>query len=243
MSRARKIADAERTAIILDLIGAGRFPLPDEAMPPASVVLEEVAPHTGWVKRLADVLVLGVWQASGQRLDGYEVKASRADLRKELADLTKHQAVARYCDTWTLVAWDDAVLQDAGTIPDSWGITITHEVNGERELLVKRKPAKRLPDPWPRGFVCSMVRNAYQQSPGAEFVGRACADAYAKGMKAGRDWEVHEWRELLNAVCTHLYGENRSAWPRDLVWNVTPEKARKVLHDHFEQLPLHAASR
>jgi len=122
MSRRQTRIDAvERTVMMVDLL---RQSYPAERNGILShVVIEEVAPGTGWAatQRWADMLALSVWPSKGLTLDGYELKASRSDLRRELADPTKHEAVAQYCDTWSLVAWDEGVLVDG--IPNWWGIT------------------------------------------------------------------------------------------------------------------------
>ena len=224
MSRPRRVGDAERTAIMLDLIGVGHLAPNDTSMPPASVALEEVAPTTGWVQRLADVLVLGVWKKTGQRLDGYEIKASRADLKRELADLTKHEAVAQYCDTWTLVAWDEDVVYTGDAdhtlqlwpgIPESWGITVTVEVDGDRQLEVRRKPATRVPVPWPRSFVCSLVRNAYQQSPGAAYLARAVSEATNHANHHAERQRRADLLGTLEPLNRFLYGNAGWNWPAE----------------------------
>lgn len=227
MSELRRIPDVERTATMLDLIGC-RFS-GGRGMSMANVVLEEVAPGTGFygASRYADVLVLGVWKSSGQRLDGFEVKASRADLKKELSDLSKHHALARYCDSWTLVAWDEKVLVDG--IPKDWGVMVTRDGTSGREIQVQRKAAKRTPEPWPRQFVCSLVRNAFQQAPGGALVGRACAAARDVGHKDGRYVEAAEWRNALKALQVALFGKDTWKWPpeakvREVVFQMAAER-------------------
>jgi hypothetical protein len=199
------------------------------------VVIEEVAPGTGWsgTSRWADVLALSVWPSKGRTLDGYEIKASRADLKKELADLSKHEALARYCNTWTLVVWDETVLIDDG-IPEWWGILKTAEsADGTRELNEVRKAQKREPEPWPRAFVCSLVRNAFQQSPGAAYVARACVEAARRGRDDGRRAAEGEIQDLLEPVARLLYGRDRWKWPahdpEDVVKAVTERLTQGVL--------------
>ena len=209
MSKARRISDVERTATMLDLI---HRLYPSNGVSLSHVVIEEVAPTTGWARRWADVVVLGVWPSNGLKLDGYEVKASRADLKRELADPAKHRAVARYCDTWSLVVWDDAVLVDG--IPEDWGIIKTaDDDNGERYLEDVRKPAKRTPEPWPRDFVCSLVRNAFEQSPGAAYLARACAASYRQGQHSGeiaaKSFARQQWEKLAGTI----YGSDHWKWP------------------------------
>lgn len=213
MSKPRRFDDVERTAVMLDLVRR-RYPA-DEGMSLSHVVLEEVAPGTGWVRfqRFADVLALGVWPSKGLTLDGYEVKASRADLKRELAELTKHQALARYCDSWWLVAWDEAVLIDG--IPEEWGILLTADDDDGRKLVVKRKATARTPEPWPRAFICSLVRNAFHQSPGAAYVARACVEAHRRGVRDAETTARLDRDEAARAVAVAIYGENSWKWPKE----------------------------
>jgi hypothetical protein len=211
----RRIPDAERTATMLDLVRRRYEGDHEEKMSLSHVVVEEVAPSTGFnrVSRWADVLVLSMWRSNGLTLDGYEIKASRADLKKELADPSKAEALARYCDSWTLIAWDDAVLVEG--VPESWGIITTVDGEYGRELTQQRKAVTRTPEPWPRTFVCSLVRNAYQQSPGAAFVARACLEARDKSFRAGKDAERGEWKHALHPLAAALYGNNSWHWPAE----------------------------
>jgi hypothetical protein len=212
MSKLRRIPDAERTATMLDLLRR-RYEGDHSGMSLSHVVVEEVAPSTGFANRWADVLVLSVWRSKGLTLDGFEIKASRADLKKELADPSKAEAVARYCDSWTLLAWDDSVLVEG--IPDGWGIITTTEGKHGRELSEQRKAAKRTPEPWPREFVCSLVRNAYQQSCGAAFVARACVEASKKGVADGRYIERAQYKADMAKLATALYGKDSWRWPAE----------------------------
>jgi hypothetical protein len=213
VSKPRYVHAIERTCTMLDLVRS-IYPA-GGGMSLSHVVIEEVAPGTGWsaANRWADVLALSVWPSKGMTVDGYEIKASRADLKKELADPSKHQAVARYCDTWTLVVWDETVLLDDG-IPEWWGILTTIEGTDEtRELKEVRKAQKREPEPWPRAFVCSLVRNAFQQSPGAAYVARACVEAARRGRDDGRRAAESETYNLLAPLASLLYGTDRRDWP------------------------------
>lgn len=180
VSHAAPKSDAERTAIMLDLLHreyeGGRTDLA-----PPYVLIEEVAPGTGFsgANRYADVLALSTWPSRGLTLEGFEMKASKADLRRELADPAKHKAVARYCDEWSLVVYRRSNLEGLD-IPKDWGIWAVDDETGEKLELI-RKPEKRTPDPWPRAFICSLVRNAHMQSPRAAFIARAVSVAEKNG--------------------------------------------------------------
>lgn len=229
MSKRRHVPDAERTAIMVDLL---REMYPIGGMSLSHVVLEEVAPGTGWSggSRWADVLVLSCWHSKGLTLTGYEIKASKADLKKELADPGKHLRLARYCDAWWLVAWDESVLVD--TVPADWGIMLTADGEYGRGLEVKRKAAKRTPEPWPRQFVCSLVRNAFEQSPGVAYVARVVRQATDQGLRDGRQIAESHERQHLEPIAALLYGKDRWKWPegaRD------PEKLIAVAVERLSQ--------
>ncbi len=207
MSRAAIKSDVDRTAIMLDLIHRRYLPAISHQREEPSVryvVMEEVAPGTGWSSsRYADVLVLSCWRSDGHRLDGYEIKASRTDLKRELADPAKHHAIARYCDSWTLVVWDRSILIGL-TIPETWGILVA----GDDDLHKIKKPAKLQPEVWPKAFVCSLVRNAFQQSPGAAYLARACEASYREGQLAGESITQSAMDHQLEPLIRHLYGKD-----------------------------------
>ena len=234
MSKARRIPDIERTATMLDLVHL-IYPehYPDSrVMSQSHVVIEECAPGTGWrhANRYADVLALSVWPSKGLTLDGYEIKASRADLKREVSDLSKHEAVSRYCDTWTLVVWDESMLVDG--IPETWGIVTTREGEHERELVTQRKATKRTPEEWPRGFVCALVRNASEQSPRAAYVARACSEANAHGRSDGRHIEGQRWKALITPLQQALYGKRSWEWPAEAF---DPEHLFKTAAERLSQ--------
>jgi hypothetical protein len=239
VSKPRRIDAIERTATMLDLIRQ-RYPTGD-GMSLSHVVIEEVAPGTGWGSRprWADALALSVWPSKGLTLDGYEVKATRADLKRELADPTKHVSLARYCDAWWLVAWDEGVLVDG--VPESWGILLTRDgEDGERELVVHRKAPPQTPEPWPRAFVCSLVRNAYEQSPGAAYVARACAEAAARGRRDAEYLARNARDEAARAIAVAIYGENSWKWPKEAK---DTERLLRIAAERLTQGTLELAAR
>lgn len=210
MSTAARKGDVERTATMLDLIHR-RYDTTRVDMPPAYVVVEEVAPGTAWGGgRYADVLALSCWKSNGFTLDGYEIKASRADLKRELADPSKSQAMARYCDSWTLVAWDRSILVGF-TIPETWGIMVA----GDGELEKIKKPTKLTPEPWPRSFICSLVRNAHQQAPGAAYLGRACAASWQDGRTQGESIARGDIEHAVKPLGVAIYGKDVWSWPTE----------------------------
>lgn len=186
----------------------------DSGMSRSWVACEEVADGTGWgAGRFADVLAFAIWPSLKNIMIGYEVKASRADLKKELSDLTKHQAIAQFCDEWWLVAWDEKILVDG--IPEDWGILLTRGDDQERELFTHRKAAKREPVAWDRNFVASLVRNAYDQSPRAGHVVRVADVAAREARRQEQSAADGRTRELLKPIARALYGDNEWKWPKE----------------------------
>lgn len=208
MSKGARVEAAERTAIMLDLLRRSIEGEYNEFRLRSHVMIEEVAPSTGWgANRYADVLELGVWPSTGMELHGYEIKATRSDLKRELADPSKHKAVARYCDKWTLIAWDESVIKDLD-IPPTWGITLTKSDGDNRSLEVLRKAPKMVPEAWTRNFVCSLVRNASEQSIGAAYLARAILATHKRAQSEYRHTLDDAAHALTSPLARALYGDN-----------------------------------
>lgn len=103
--------------------------------------------------RTADFLAQDLWEAKGLHLHGHEVKVSRSDLLRELADPSKSQAVKRYCDRWWLVVPDPMIVRN--DLPDGWGL-LAFGANGR--LRVFRRAAALAPDPIPATFRAALLR-------------------------------------------------------------------------------------
>jgi hypothetical protein len=93
-----------------------------------------------WGHRILDAVAVDTWASTGYGLDGYEVKVSRGDLRRELNDLGKAGAWDDVLDTFSIVA-PRAVLKDwqAFGMPADWGVMAASDA-GLRWL---RKPTPR----------------------------------------------------------------------------------------------------
>jgi len=95
-------------------------------------------------KRRADLIwVPTTWQERGQII-GHEVKVSRADVVAELADPTKADAWARYCDRWWLVVSDSALI-DGLPIPDNWGVMAPPSGRRRRTMTIVKDAPKLSP--------------------------------------------------------------------------------------------------
>lgn len=117
------------------------------------IALTQVSSSTGDANNIADVMVLGAWHSSGNELEGFEVKVSRADWLNELKSPGKCQPSKQYCHKWWLVIADPAMVKD-GELPDDWGMMAV--VDGTLKVI---KKAPRLePIPLTIDFVASLLR-------------------------------------------------------------------------------------
>jgi hypothetical protein len=122
---------------------------------PGWQVFTELANGTGArARRRADAVAMGMWPSRGYEIHGYECKISRGDVRKELQDVSKMDAVGKYCDFWWLTVSDPAIT-DGLLVPESWGVLAPRA----RVLRIVRPAKKRKTVPVDRSFVAAMLRS------------------------------------------------------------------------------------
>ena len=132
--------------------------------------------------RTADAVAMGVWPSRGLEIHGFEVKVSRGDLRRELADAAKADEVARYCDRWWLVVGDPKVLDVDEPIPATWGIMVPKgdglRIHREAPLLPENMAVTKA---GMRSFLAVIMKTMWGSTDTAK--DRA---AYAQGVNDGR---------------------------------------------------------
>jgi hypothetical protein len=98
--------------------------------------------------RTADFVALDMWESAGHRIIGHEVKVSRSDWRRELADPTKGEAWAQWCHEWYVVAPRGVVPR--AELPVGWGLIEVTDFAGA-DAVHGTRMAKRSarPDPVP----------------------------------------------------------------------------------------------
>lgn len=184
-------------------------------------IAEEVGLTTGYARRRLDMIVADCYNSNGYRLDGFEIKVSTADLRRELADPDKHIAFFEVIDYYTLVCPPKVVEPVLDIIPKTWGILV---VNDDGTTRYKRRPLalkderpedKRIP----RGFFASFVRAIQEYKPSQ----REMDAEYERGVKDGEENQrrrdgydmrrvqkekekLDEYAKLLNRF--GIYGDN-----------------------------------
>lgn len=117
------------------------------------IALTQVASSTGGANNIADIMILGAWHSSGNLLEGFEVKVSRADWLNEVKDPQKCQASKQYCHKWWLVISDPTMVKE-GELPDDWGMM---SLMGGQLKVIKQAPLL-VPVPLAMDFVASMLR-------------------------------------------------------------------------------------
>lgn len=204
---------------------AARYPKP------AWAFLPQVRNGTGWTRneRYADALAFSLWPSRGLELHGFEIKVSRSDWQRELADPAKADTFSRHADRWWVVAPEGVVLP--GELPATWGYVVA-TLRGDKVVLATRTNAPITPDVdrLPKSFVASVLRAAQRDDPAeaeiAARVYRAVAEqreanektfaARVEGMKQSHAAEVSQLRSTIQRF-ENAAGVRLSDYP----WNGT----------------------
>lgn len=149
-------------------------------------VAEEVGLTTGFSHRRLDMMVLDCYFSNGFRIDGFEIKVSTSDLRRELEDPEKHLAFFDIIDYYTLAVPKGVAEPLMEVIPKRWGILIVNEDGSTR---YKRKPLaledKKADKAIPRGFFASITRAIQSLQPSVQEL----QSEYERGLKEGKEQE------------------------------------------------------
>lgn len=123
------------------------------------IPLTQVASSTGGATNIADIMILGAWHSSGNLLEGFEVKVSRADWLNEVKNPNKCLPSKQYCHKWWLVIADEGMVKE-NELPDDWGMMAV--VNGQLKII-KKAPLLE-PVPLAMDFVASLLRTDARES-------------------------------------------------------------------------------
>jgi hypothetical protein len=129
---------------------------------PEWVFMEHVADQTGFANRRIDGMAVHLWRSRHHEVHAFEVKVSRGDFRRELADMSKSEVWTSWVEHFWIVA-PHGVLTKAD-IPDQWGLLVTRGSGlavAKRAPRLRPKPAGYLPaGDLPRSVVAAMLRQA-----------------------------------------------------------------------------------
>jgi hypothetical protein len=158
----------------------------------------------GRAKRRADAVAMGLWPSRGYEIHGYECKASRGDVRRELVEPSKADEVGKYCDYWWLVV-EDPKMTDGLMLPLSWGLLAPRN----RVLRIVTQAKKRPAEPIDRAFAAAMLRSVNGHwVPQAEHQkvleerNQAINDAVQRERASGNDQAKRELEALRATVRT-----------------------------------------
>ncbi|SFM09656.1 hypothetical protein [Pelosinus propionicus] len=107
----------------------------------------------GNLKRWADALAMNMYPSRGLAIVGFEIKVSRNDLKKELEQPKKAEAVGCFCNQWYLVV-PKGLINGTDIIPAAWGILEYN--NGS--LRQTKKPSELSCQPITKEFVAAILR-------------------------------------------------------------------------------------
>lgn len=114
----------------------------------------EVGNGTGGnLRRWADAVAMNMYPSRGLAIVGFEIKVSRNDLKKELEQPKKAEAVGCFCNQWYLVV-PKGLINDTDIIPAAWGILEYHE----GKLRQSKKPSELDCQPITKSFMAAILR-------------------------------------------------------------------------------------
>lgn len=125
-------------------------------------LLEQVANGTGFkANRWADVVTMSLWPSRGLYFSGFEIKVSKSDFTREMADPAKAEEIQGFCTEWWIVAPQG--LLEAHEMPPTWGLL---EVTDKLKCRVV-KPAPTLDArPVSMSFVAALLRRSSECTAG-----------------------------------------------------------------------------
>lgn len=151
--------------------------------------------------RWIDAVGVGIWPSTGQEVHGIEIKVSRSDWKRELAEPAKAQELMRFCNRWFLACPEGVVTADE--VPETWGLLVIKD----GKIREARKAPRLSPEPLTKGFICSLLRRAGQVD--ADVVASAVAKANA-AVRAEIDKKVAEALAYEKRMRSHREEETLS---------------------------------
>jgi len=121
-----------------------------------ATLAEVEPPLMGTRARRYDAIAISLWRSMGCQIHGFEVKVSRSDWLREIADPTKADTLMQHCSHWWLVCPKE-IITDLSEVPETWGIMFLTDTG----LRIARK-AQRLTNHPPSAdfWRCMLLRQA-----------------------------------------------------------------------------------
>jgi len=147
---------------------------------PAWALFQEVSDSTGHSRsHSADAVAMSLWPSRGLDLHGFEFKSYRGDWLRELKNPQKADAIAPFCDFWSIVAFSPEVCK-AEELPREWGLFVL----SARGLHQAKAPLKREQvTPVDRPFLAALLRRAHEVVNTNPEMEKARQEEYDRGRK------------------------------------------------------------
>jgi len=185
------------------------------------VALTQVRGGTGWGNgsdTTSDVMVLGSWPSSGQLLEGFEVKVSRADWLNEVKCNGEKAQNKCFCDKWWLVIADESMVKE-GELFDDWGMMAV--VDGKLKVIKEAPPLT--PKQMTKEFVSSLLRHNEKEYIPIDVVNDRVKDAIRQAEANSKE----KYAMLLDYVKTinktfgitmEFHDKNKNSWLNATHW-------------------------
>ena len=213
-------------------------------------VMFEVPDGTGaHTKRHADAVVMNLWPSRGLTVEGFEIKISFSDLKRELLNPEKAEAIAQHCDCWWVIV-PSTLKVELETIPIGWGLMSVAE--DLKITVVRQAPRHERPPVFPRHFVAALLRAG--QAARIRHDNVALQEAVKKRVDEEMAWERTRMERAADGTA-RVAALLADAGINLDHWNFSPEKAAAAvkavldlqtsapaLHQHLAAADAHARS-
>lgn len=203
---------------------------------------EEVGNSTGSdQRRRLDMVVVDCWKSNGFAIEGIEIKISKADLRRELQDASKHNIFYGNLDYYSLAA--PASIVDVDLIPKHWGLYLAYAGKNGLFMRAARKPISihdECRDDVDKGFMAALLRAMWGSRPTDSMIEAARKEGYEKALLEAGVTDFKQRIEYLQKECEAGYELRRNLG----VWGGA-EGVEKAIKDfeNFKSLNLSSLER
>ena len=164
------------------------------------------------VTRHADAIAICPYPSRGYEALGFEIKVSKQDLKREIEQPAKAEALAKYCNYWFLVV-PKGLTEDI-QIPEPWGII--EYIDGKLRQKKKAVFSKKAID---IGFCCAFVRSTRRADTAKDIMHEREREKIIReniDMKIRNDlWDYEKLKERLENIKKRTGIDLTSKWYLD----------------------------
>lgn len=182
--------DDAMTARDIEKLIAATYPSPEYA------TFIEVRNSVGFASKVrsADAMVMSLWPSRGIYMHGYEIKVSKSDWNRELANPAKAEEIAQFCKFWSVVCPDGLI--DPDSVPPNWGLVYAKD----RKLKTVKYPKEMEHRPPTWALFASLCRDVTEQWLPASVVDERVAQQVKEIDERRKKHEPLEMRNLRESL-------------------------------------------